>query len=355
MYPPYPQQNPINPVQNPAPTPAPAPVPGVTPQQIAQNPLIQQTMQQNPQLQQYVNTAQQNYNAVNQPIQQPGPQNPAPTPAPAPYQPVPNQNYLPAQGNGQVNPAGIAPEGGTPPQHQPQQPLPPQQYQQQPPQQQQQQPENWEVAVDGYENVDPDVLQDAIDRYHEQGYTPEQAQEAMAQEAQMGGFNFADLETKQVYDNAKYHLEDALVQKYGQDGAVEAFQTIYHNIHAQGGDALLQKFLSDPEMMEPEIVMGYLHAGDDEQGGGGNPYLDHMRDTTAQANPGFGPGQGAAPMGGGGPGMSMDQIAAEEKNLYSQLASGDPSIGQKLLQLGVTKRRMAAQHNQNAMMAGMSM
>ena len=48
---------------------------------------------------------------------------------------------------------------------------------------------------------------------------------------------------------------------------------MFSKIQKTGGDALLRKFLTDPEMLEPNIVQGFL--GD----GGANPYEGLLKKT----------------------------------------------------------------------------
>ena len=223
--------------------------------------------------------------------------------------------------------------------------VPPQQMGGQPPQQQE---EDWNVDTSGFEDVAEDVLQDAIDRYYDEGYTPEQAQQALAQEAQAGRFYFSDLESKHEYDSNLGQLEQALADEYGKDGAVDVFKQLYQNIHAKGGDALLHKFMTDPEMLDPEIVQGYL--GETE--GAENPYSQFIRQNASRVNPSMGPGlpPGQAPQQGP---VSMDQIKQEEAQIYSRIHQGDPADGNRLVQLGIMKRQMAAQQQGGGMIPGL--
>ena len=339
-----------------------------SPNNIAQNPLIQQTMQGNPALQQHVQNSQQNYNLQGQVIsQQAQPQGQPPPQQQAPGYTPPNQQqqqqtqqaipdqFLPSLGQAQTGVNGFVPanqapipaQGYVPPQQQQGQGMP-QQMGVDPAQQQQQQapvnPEEWEVDTSSFEGVAEDVLQDAIDRAYEAGMTPDQAQQALAEEAQAGRFMFDDLEVKEEYDANLGQLEQALAEEYGQDGAVEAFKTLYQNLHAQGGDALLQKFMTDPEMLSPEIVSGYLEGGE----GAENPYTAHIRQSAPRMAPGAGPEHQQQQSGFPGQ-MSLDQITQEEAQIYSRIHQGNPADGQRLVQLGMAKRQMAAQ-NQGGML-----
>ena len=196
-------------------------------------------------------------------------------------QPPQLQSPLPFQ-NGQIAPQQQAPV---------QQPAPPQQQQvvQQPqqtpqqPQQPQQDLNNYEVNTQGYENVDPDILQSLVDDAYSQGLSPEQARQYIDNAAQEGEFAFESQEHRAAYGDAMDQLVDSLEREYGQGRSQEMLQTIINNVHATGGDALVEKFNSDPDMLHPEIVAGYLNGG--AQGPqAGNPYDEHIRQTPAPGN-----------------------------------------------------------------------
>ena len=142
--------------------------------------------------------------------------------------------------------------------------------------------------------------------------------------------NFETVEEYQEYIGKFSLLQEALQERYGNDTPA-VLDEIKENIRDHGGDALVDRFMSDPAMLDPEIVMPYLGEMGD---GGGNPYKDYLQ-LDGSMGRSVGPGQAGA---GGSPmaGADLATIDNEIKAHYSpqnQQAQGTDEWNARSLQL----------------------
>lgn len=168
-------------------------------------------------------------------------------------------------------------------------------------------------------DIPQEVLQDLVTNAQNEGITQQEVNQYVERElqdiAQKGSY-----ENYQEYNHRMGLLQDTLEKRYGEQGADQAFDTIKQNIVAHGGEPLLQRFISDPSMLSPEVLMPYLNDG--QGGGGGNPYEQYlnMGDSNAGRIGGGQPPQGGAVTAGGQvPNMQHLQAQAQQMHLDPQM------------------------------------
>ena len=261
----------------------------------------------------------------------------------------------------QQNPQMLQPSIPPQPQHQvqmpqvPQVPQQPQQYHQQPqmPQQpapapQQLQPGEFAGQVINHyvqQGADGDFMQALADEAHRQGVPEAQLAQHIDQAIQDGVGNFESVETYKAYMDGMHNLNEYLAQQYGDQGQ-QVLEQALDRIEKQGGQALLDKFMYDPDMLNPDILMPYLDGG--SGAGSQNPYMRHAapnnRGYAASAAQGV-PGRTPAPTAA----MGSADVDAELQGLMnpqSQEARAflqSPAGQQRRLELMVAKNRMTRQ------------
>ena len=230
-----------------------------------------------------------------------------------------------------------------------QQPMPQQQqqYQQQPmPQQQQQQPAGAvaDQVFDHYaqQGVDGDLMDAVLAQAHAAGIQESELPSYIDSAFETGLENFGDAETYQDYMEKYGQLTAHLQDQYG-DQADEVLSEMVENIRATGGDALVQKFCYDPDMLDPEIIMPYIEGGG---AGSENPYSQYATPN----NRGRAYGAGTAQVGvGQGSLNDPNSVEAELQSLTNpqtqeQMAFlNTPQGQQRKLELLISRNRMARQ------------
>ena len=234
-------------------------------------------------------------------IQQPQMQQPQQNFQPQPQLQIPNQpnlnmnqgNVMP-QNQQQAQQLGMQPNTQYPQAQNPflqQQPAPQQQqlvngvqpqYQQQGQQQmqgqgqpQQQQFDYSQLDFRGYQQqgVEPEMVDYLIEEAENNGVPPQNMQAHLNDLLQQGIGNFGDVHTLDAYRQAEYQLYEALNQSYGEQ-APQVIEQAFQRIYEQGGEPLVQKFSTDPTMLQPEIIGPYL-TGNAQ--GPGNPYQNYFQ------------------------------------------------------------------------------
>ena len=171
-----------------------------------------------------------------------------------------------------------------------QQQLPPQQQQQQlSPQQQtqfanpQQIEQNLNYQAWQQANVPEEILRETLDMGREVGIqTPQEMQQFIDQQLASGAANFQDPGTYREYTAKSFELAQALAQAHGPEKVGELLDGAKQRIlESPGGEALLQRFATDPSMLAPEMIMPYIEGQDNT-----NPYLRYMGHDNAQAGVG---------------------------------------------------------------------
>ena len=105
-------------------------------------------------------------------------------------------------------------------------------------------------------------------------------------------------------------------------------------IQEAGGDGLVKKFLSDPEMLDPEVVGGFLEGGE-------NPYSKYMKKGHVGPTSG-GTQEGVLPQGGGQI-NSIEGITGRISELYrpqNREYLRSEQGGQEMLQLVHAKKSL---------------
>ena len=322
------QQVPVNPQHQGIFPPGMAPAPVAPQPQFGQH--IQEPQAQNlqapqqPQMPQY---PQQQVPLQNPHVVQPPPVHvPLPNNNPGGFQPTPQQVIQDAQMQQQQ--AGVS---GNPP------------VQQQAPQQQQQQ----EYGIDpaGYEGVNPEVLQGLVQQAYD-GKVPQDQLDGYVREQVEYLNRFETVEEAQEYGQAYDELVGGLVNTYGSpERAQAALEGAREGILKHGGEALLERFSTDPGMLSPEILGPYLR---DATGAGKNPWEQYVNPQgqqqqvapqTQQQVPQ--PGQMAGGLGGmAGQPRSREEIAHQISQMYApNVDKNSPQWRDQMMALHREQRR----------------
>lgn len=119
------------------------------------------------------------------------------------------------------------------------------------------------------DSVSDEVYDALVQNAQDLGIPQDQVAAYMKQEiGYMDGFE--TLEQYQEYAEKFNYLAEALERKYGDD-VENVFTQMQERILDHGGEALLDRFQTDPAMLDPEIVMPYV-----EGGGYENPYDEYL-------------------------------------------------------------------------------
>lgn len=201
---------------------------------------------------------------------------------PTPAQVAPPGHAFPTPGAQQVQQGSGVPAGWTPGQPQPQQ--------------QGQEATPYQVKGEDFPEASQEQLQFAVNKAQEAGVAPEQVNDFV--ESQLYYLNaHSDPDVYNEHQARITELEQALVERYGQQGAVDAFTRIGQAAVDRGGQALLHKLITDPDMLHGEIISSFLEGGG--EGGQGRNYYDQWLDRGGQ-----GAAPAAAPVAAGAPGAA---------------------------------------------------
>ena len=251
----------------------------------------------------------------------------------------PQINYVPLQ-PGQVTTQQVQ-QGMPQMQQQMNTPYQPQAQQQQmvdPQMQQQQQMQQGAVPltvdVQQFPNVPQEVLQNLVDQAQGMGVSQQEVGDFVGGELQSMQ-RFQNYDQYQEYGAKMNQLQDALGQQYGGDPqqVAGALGQIQDNIKAVGGDAMLEKFQTDPAMLDPAVVLPFLKGAEQQNA---NPYADYLMGAGQQGvgnagrvapQAGFVQGQGNTV--GGNIGMDTRQIQERIQQMYTspqgiQMRTQDP-------------------------------
>ena len=186
---------------------------------------------------------------INQPQQQVAPQG------------LPQQQYVPPQFPQQQ----VAPQGP------PQQQVAPQG----PPQQQVAPQGEPSLNVQGWADAQAPqaVLDEAVAMANEMGITDAGGvQQFLDQQLQSGAHLFQDPNSYREYFHKSSQLGEALASQYGAENVQGLLEGARERIMASpGGEALYEKFMTDPKMLDPQQILPWIEGADNQ-----NPYLKHM-------------------------------------------------------------------------------
>ena len=108
------------------------------------------------------------------------------------------------------------------------------------------------------EGVDDSLLQAMMERAQGMGVTEAQLPEFMNNAFSNHANDFVDGENYREYMEQYDNLIEHLAETYGEEQVMPMLGEAVEKIRAQGGDELVQKFNSDPEMLNPNIIMPYV-------------------------------------------------------------------------------------------------
>ena len=220
-------------------------------------------------------------------------------------------------------------------------------------------PQGQEYGVDAgqFQGVDEGLLQDLVDQAYQQ----------KVPHSELGGYVQNNLEQMSRFENQEHYqaYEQAFNKTFadmaksygGEQGAQAAMDRARENILAHGGEALLQRFSTDPSMLTPETLGPYL-----KETANSNPYDQYAKPTggyqqyqTGQQPPGQpqfqGAPQGGTPMGGFGGQQVRNsaEIQQEISNMYNtallpmDMPQSSPKWGQRMSALMSERRAAMAQ------------
>ena len=127
---------------------------------------------------------------------------------------------------------------------------------------------SYEIDPGDFPGASEGVLQVLVDDAVAAGVPAHELGGFVNQKLQEGAGSFGDGETFVEYRSRADQLTAALTEEYGQEGAQEVLGTVVENLRNTGGDAMVHKFLTDPAMLDPEIVGNLLQ----QSPNAANPY-----------------------------------------------------------------------------------
>ena len=243
--------------------------------------------------------------------------------APPTYQ-HPQINYTPA--GGQMPQMSVAPMA--PPQMQmhpgmmlpgqaPQAPQAPQNPQMPQMPQMPQQGEEYGIDPQRFPNVKEEVLQELVDM-GEQNQVPHTHLEQFVNSELQNMQRYGSLEEYSDYQGKMGQLTAALRNTHGDEQAANMLANAKEKIMETGGQPMLQKFQTDPAMLDPAVITPFLTGG---AAGEQNPYLEYLQGGTSEApRQAPVPGQmsgGQIPPGGMPPAGNLEQINARINEYYA--------------------------------------
>ena len=186
------------------------------------------------------------------------------------------------------------------------------------------------------EGIDHSLVNQLIENAAQSGVQEAQLGQYLDDAFANGAHRYGDGATYNEYMGKLGNLESYLAQNYGEENVAPMIQDAMTRIHEQGGDTLLNKFNTDPEMLEPDIVMPFI-TGEE---GFRNPYEQYAEQNNrginlAQGNPGQ-----AVNMGGGQNNIdaALQKFNNPQNQQEAQYAQSMEGQNQRLM-LEVAKRK----------------
>ena len=185
-----------------------------------------------------------------------------------------------------------------------------------PPQQQQyQQPapppaEDYGVDTAPYEqHMSEDMLQAVVQDAYDSGVPQEHLDAHVQQAIESGMGAFENPQHMMDYSQATDNFRGYLAQTYGANNVDAVLGEVEQNIRNVGGDAMVDRYMSDPSMLTPEMLNPYL-----PQGEGSNPWANQGRPSGQGYNPyqQYMQPRGQGMIGGGDPTHGGTGLTAEQ-------------------------------------------